>query len=145
MKNLHGTKEKRDRLQQELLQIEKQIFDLETHYLEENKECGNVITGFSDFDDDWVPSGDRRRIFGNASRKDRLFSLSSLTSPATLTRTHKGKSSTMIGSPSDPLHYNDRVQDLDPRLLPDATHPSNRVDGKRAHRKRQKTKKGSES
>ncbi|KAK8940082.1 hypothetical protein KSP40_PGU015802 [Platanthera guangdongensis] len=40
---------KRDKLQEELRSIEKQVYDLETSYLQESNQCGNVLKGFEGF------------------------------------------------------------------------------------------------
>ena len=64
-------------LRGDLSLIEKQIYDLETTYLEETKEFGNIFNGWSIyFSDSKVKS---KKQFTN---EDRLFSLSSITSIA---------------------------------------------------------------
>ncbi|XP_078440439.1 histone acetyltransferase subunit NuA4-domain protein isoform X2 [Wolffia australiana] len=72
---------KRDRLQEELRHIEKQVYDLETSYLQDSAQCGNVLKGFEGFLSSSKSTANLKR-----SRKfqpeDRLFSLSSVTSPA---------------------------------------------------------------
>ncbi|PKU68256.1 hypothetical protein MA16_Dca021084 [Dendrobium catenatum] len=72
---------KRDKLQEELRSIEKQVYDLETSYLQESNQCGNVLKGFEGF-----LSASKSTINLKRSRKfqpeDRIFSLSSATSPA---------------------------------------------------------------
>eukprot|EP00252_Welwitschia_mirabilis_P000478 TRINITY_DN10463_c0_g1_i2.p1 TRINITY_DN10463_c0_g1~~TRINITY_DN10463_c0_g1_i2.p1 ORF type:complete len:101 (+),score=16.58 TRINITY_DN10463_c0_g1_i2:107-409(+) len=74
---------KRDRLQEELRLVEKQVYDLETSYLHDSSQCGNVLRGFEGF-----LSSTRNTANLKRSRKfqpeDRLFSLSSVTSPAVL-------------------------------------------------------------
>jgi chromatin modification-related protein EAF6 len=68
---------RRKELRKELALIEKQIFDLETTYLEETKEVGNIFTGWGAYlAPDKVPK--KKAI----SSDERLFSLSSTTSPA---------------------------------------------------------------
>ncbi|XP_004289937.1 PREDICTED: chromatin modification-related protein eaf6 [Fragaria vesca subsp. vesca] len=72
---------KRTKLQDELRGIEKQVYDLETTYLQDPSQCGNVLKGFEGF-----LSSTKSTSFLKRSRKfqpeDRLFSLSSVTSPA---------------------------------------------------------------
>lgn len=72
---------KRERLQEELRTVEKQVYDLETSYLHDSSQCGNVLRGFEGFLSSTRNTANLRR-----SRKfqpeDRLFSLSSVTSPA---------------------------------------------------------------
>ncbi|KAI0497138.1 hypothetical protein KFK09_023466 [Dendrobium nobile] len=72
---------KRDKLHEELRSIEKQVYDLETSYLQESNQCGNVLKGFEGF-----LSASKSTINLKRSRKfqpeDRIFSLSSATSPA---------------------------------------------------------------
>jgi chromatin modification-related protein EAF6 len=64
-------------LRKELVQIEKQIYDLETTYLEETKEFGNIFTGW-----DAYLSKEKIKQKKTIFTEDRLFSLSSFTSPA---------------------------------------------------------------
>jgi chromatin modification-related protein EAF6 len=66
-----------DRLRTELSQIEKQIYDLETTYLEETKDFGNIFTGW-----DAYLAPDKVKQRKNVLLEDRQFSLSSVTSPA---------------------------------------------------------------
>lgn len=40
---------KRERLQEELRLVEKQVYDLETSYLHDSSQCGNVLRGFEGF------------------------------------------------------------------------------------------------
>ena len=69
---------RRKELRKELALIEKQIFDLETTYLEETKEVGNIFSGWGAYlaPLDKVPK--KKAITSD----ERLFSLSSITSPA---------------------------------------------------------------
>ncbi|EPS67332.1 hypothetical protein M569_07443, partial [Genlisea aurea] len=73
---------KREKLQNELRSIEKQVYELETSYLQETTSFGNALKGFE---------GNRSSSKNNASSskkskklqaEDRIFSLSSVTSPA---------------------------------------------------------------
>ncbi|CAK9866882.1 unnamed protein product [Sphagnum jensenii] len=72
---------KKEKLQEELRSVEKQVYDLETTYLHDSSHSGNVLKGFDGF----LASGKgasnlkRPRKF---QPEDRLFSLSSVTSPA---------------------------------------------------------------
>ncbi|KAH9620219.1 hypothetical protein KSS87_014446 [Heliosperma pusillum] len=72
---------KRAKLHEELRNIEKQVFDMETTYLQDPSQCGNVLKGYEGF-----LSTSKSTTMLKRSRKfqpeDRLFSLSSTTSPA---------------------------------------------------------------
>ncbi|WRX07697.1 Chromatin modification-related protein Eaf6 - like 1 [Theobroma cacao] len=72
---------KRAKLQEELRNIERQVYDMETSYLQDPSQCGNVLKGFEGF-----LSSSKNTALLKRSRKfqpeDRLFSLSSVTSPA---------------------------------------------------------------
>ncbi|XP_042513274.1 chromatin modification-related protein MEAF6-like isoform X3 [Macadamia integrifolia] len=72
---------KRVKLHEELRNIEKQVYELETSYLQDSNQCGNVLKGF-----EWFLSASKSTTNLKRSRKfqpeDRLFSLSSVTSPA---------------------------------------------------------------
>ncbi|XP_073108749.1 uncharacterized protein [Elaeis guineensis] len=72
---------KKEKLQEELRNIEKQVYDLETSYLQDSNQCGNVLKGFEGF-----LSSSKSTINLKRPRKfqpdDRIFSLSSVTSPA---------------------------------------------------------------
>ncbi|KAI8566438.1 hypothetical protein RHMOL_Rhmol02G0040400 [Rhododendron molle] len=71
---------KRQKLQEELHTIEKQVYELETSYLQESSHFGNAFKGF-----DGLLSASRNTTNLKKSRKlqpeDRIFSLSSVTSP----------------------------------------------------------------
>ena len=69
---------RRKDLRQELAYIETQIYDLEGSYLEETREFGNIFTGWSSLINDKAT-----RVKRQTHNEDRLFSLSSVTSPAT--------------------------------------------------------------
>ena len=69
---------RRKDLRQELAYIETQIYDLEGSYLEETREFGNIFTGWSSLISDKVMK-EKKQTYN----EDRLFSLSSVTSPAT--------------------------------------------------------------
>ncbi|XVF80980.1 hypothetical protein PTKIN_Ptkin15bG0119700 [Pterospermum kingtungense] len=72
---------RRTKLQEELRNIERQVYDMETSYLQDPSQCGNVLKGFEGF-----LSSSKNTALLKRSRKfqpeDRLFSLSSVTSPA---------------------------------------------------------------
>ncbi|XP_054800763.1 uncharacterized protein LOC129304938 [Prosopis cineraria] len=72
---------RRAKLHEELRNIEKQVYDMETSYLQDPGQCGNVLKGFEGF-----LSSSKNTALLKRSRKfqpeDRLFSLSSVTSPA---------------------------------------------------------------
>ncbi|XP_044503519.1 chromatin modification-related protein MEAF6-like isoform X2 [Mangifera indica] len=72
---------KRTKLLEELRNIERQVYDMETSYLQDPSQCGNVLKGFEGF-----LSSSKNTALLKRSRKfqpeDRLFSLSSVTSPA---------------------------------------------------------------
>ena len=70
------SKRKRD-LRNELPILEKQIFDLETTYLEETRDSGNVFVGWAQLID--AERGRPKRVPLN---EEKHFSLSSVTSPA---------------------------------------------------------------
>ncbi|XVF32399.1 hypothetical protein REPUB_Repub17cG0078900 [Reevesia pubescens] len=72
---------RRAKLQEDLRNIEKQVYDMETSYLQDPNQCGNVLKGFEGF-----LASSKNTALLKRSRKfqpeDRLFSLSSVTSPA---------------------------------------------------------------
>ncbi|KAI4368404.1 hypothetical protein MLD38_016963 [Melastoma candidum] len=72
---------KRSKLNEELRAIENQVYEMETSYLQDPSQCGNVLKGFEGF-----LSASKSTALLKRSRKfqpeDRLFSLSSITSPA---------------------------------------------------------------
>ncbi|KAM7254287.1 hypothetical protein ACFE04_031969 [Oxalis oulophora] len=100
---LNSVLAKRAKLQEELRTIETQVYDMETSYLQDPTQCGNVLKGYEGF----LSSSKNTALYANLtplfisclhlqdlsalanwkrSRKfqheDRLFSLSSVTSPA---------------------------------------------------------------
>ncbi|KMZ62784.1 Chromatin modification-related protein MEAF6 [Zostera marina] len=72
---------KKEKLMEDLCHIEKQVYDLETSYLQDSSQTGNVIKGFEGYLSSSKNTANLKR-----SRKfqpeDRLFSFSSVTSPA---------------------------------------------------------------
>lgn len=65
-------------LMTELTQIEKQIYELETNYLEESREFGNIFTGWTKYVSGEILPKPKKQV----TNEERLFSLSSVTSPA---------------------------------------------------------------
>lgn len=61
-----------------------QIYDLETTYLEETKEFGNIFTGWDSY-----LSSEKVKLRKNVLLEDRQFSLSSVTSPASRREVNK--------------------------------------------------------
>eukprot|EP01031_Cornospumella_fuschlensis_P034119 gene34119-41293_t len=76
--NLASLQKKRKELKGELVQIEKQIYDLETTYLEETRDFGNIFTGWDMYGADGQKTKSKKAI----QNDERHFSLSSVTSPA---------------------------------------------------------------
>ena len=75
---------RRKELRNELSLIEKQIYDLETTYLEETKGFGNIFIGWNGY-----LATEKQKGKKNVTNEERLFSLSSLTSPASRKETIK--------------------------------------------------------
>ena len=80
---------RRKELRKELALLEKQIFDLETTYLEETKDIGNIFQGWTTYLSNEKVKG--RKVVTN---DERLFSLSSVTSPATKKTEKSGSGAT---------------------------------------------------
>jgi chromatin modification-related protein EAF6 len=80
---------RRKELRKELALLEKQIFDLETTYLEETKDIGNIFQG-------WTTYLSNEKVKGKkvVTNDERLFSLSSVTSPATKKTEKSGSGAT---------------------------------------------------
>jgi chromatin modification-related protein EAF6 len=80
---------RRKELRKELALLEKQIFDLETTYLEETKDIGNIFQG-------WTTYLSNEKVKGKkvVTKDERLFSLSSVTSPATKKTEKSGSGAT---------------------------------------------------
>ena len=75
---------RRKELRSELALIEKQIYDLESTYLEETRSFGNVFVGWDGYFNpnqtrDQTTRGKNKKTITN---EERFFSLSSMTSPA---------------------------------------------------------------
>eukprot|EP01031_Cornospumella_fuschlensis_P028890 gene28890-34864_t len=85
--NLASLQKKRKELKGELVQIEKQIYDLETTYLEETRDFGNIFTGWDMYGADGQKTKSKKAI----QNDERHFSLSSITSPASRKEENKKK------------------------------------------------------
>jgi len=85
--SVSSLQKRRKELRTELSLIEKQIYDLESTYLEDTKEFGNIFTGWDSY-----LSKEKVKLKTKITNDDRLFSLSSVTSPASR-RDDKNKSS----------------------------------------------------
>eukprot|EP00897_Mesotaenium_endlicherianum_P006979 jgi/Mesen1/6309/ME000325S05434 len=72
---------KRDKLEDELRHVEKQVYDLETAYLHDASQCGNVLKGFESFLSSTKSNSSSKRP-RKFQAEDRVFSLSSMSSPA---------------------------------------------------------------
>jgi chromatin modification-related protein EAF6 len=86
-------------LKVELAHIEKQIYDLETTYLEDTQQFGNIFVGWNRYFLHQQASGKKHAGVGP---DERLFSLSSSSSPASLQRrtSSKNELSNVSGSSS---------------------------------------------
>ncbi|KAI5649560.1 hypothetical protein M9H77_35565 [Catharanthus roseus] len=73
---------KRQKLQEELRNVEKQVYELETSYLQETSNFGNAFKGFEGFLSSSKTTSNLKRS-KKFQPEDRVFSLSSVTSPAT--------------------------------------------------------------
>ncbi|ONK66307.1 uncharacterized protein A4U43_C06F6340 [Asparagus officinalis] len=71
---------KREKLKEELRMIERQVYDLETSYLQESSQYGSVLKGFEGFLS--LSKSTNMKRSRKFQPEDRLFSLSSVTSPA---------------------------------------------------------------
>lgn len=74
---MSAIQKRRKELRTELSLIEKQIYDLETTYLEDSKEFGNIFIGW-----DAYLAPEKIKCKKTVLNEERLFSLSSVTSPA---------------------------------------------------------------
>ncbi|KAK9665760.1 hypothetical protein RND81_14G134100 [Saponaria officinalis] len=72
---------KREKLQDELRNIEKQVYELETSYLQDSNHFGHVLKGFEGFLNSSKTTSNVKRP-RKFQPEDRVFSLSSITSPA---------------------------------------------------------------
>lgn len=67
-----------------------QIYDLESTYLDETKDLGNIFTGWENY-----TSKDKVKVRKSIANEERLFSLSSVTSPAS--RREDAKQQKLLG------------------------------------------------
>lgn len=72
---------RKEMLEEELKSVEKQVYDLETSYLHDSALSGNVLKGFESFLTS-SKGGHNLKRPKKFQPEDRLFSLSSVTSPA---------------------------------------------------------------
>ncbi|XP_074319515.1 uncharacterized protein LOC141656503 [Silene latifolia] len=72
---------KRGKLKDELRNIEKQVYELETSYLQDSNQFGHVLKGFEGFINSSKSTINLKRP-RKFQPEDRIFSLSSITSPA---------------------------------------------------------------
>ncbi|CAO2821607.1 unnamed protein product [Amaranthus hypochondriacus] len=80
---------KREKLQDELRNIEKQVFELETTYLQDSNQFGHVLKGFEGFLSSSKSTANLKRS-RRFQPEDRIFSLSSVTSPVVEEQTDVG-------------------------------------------------------
>mmetsp|Transcript_15122 Transcript_15122/g.20869 ORF Transcript_15122/g.20869 Transcript_15122/m.20869 type:complete len:107 (-) Transcript_15122:232-552(-) len=72
---------KKEQLEEAVRLVEKQVYDLETSYLNDSSQYGNILKGFEGY---LAPTKTQsQKKSRNFKVEDRLFSLSSSTSPAT--------------------------------------------------------------
>ncbi len=76
---LNAIQQRKERLDEELKQVEKHVYDLETTYLNDSSQHGNVIKGFEGFLSQTKSTNLKKSR--NFKPEDRLFSMSSTTSP----------------------------------------------------------------
>jgi hypothetical protein len=74
---MSAIQKRRKELRTELSLIEKQIYDLETNYLEESRDFGNIFVGWNTY-----LAPEKIKVKKVIQNDERLFSLSSVTSPA---------------------------------------------------------------
>ena len=69
---LAALQQRKERLDEELKQVEKQVYDLETTYLNESSQYGNVLKGFEGFLSQTKNTSQKKAR--NFKPEDRLFS-----------------------------------------------------------------------
>eukprot|EP01016_Furgasonia_blochmanni_P027240 TRINITY_DN2876_c0_g1_i16.p1 TRINITY_DN2876_c0_g1~~TRINITY_DN2876_c0_g1_i16.p1 ORF type:complete len:125 (+),score=31.44 TRINITY_DN2876_c0_g1_i16:252-626(+) len=82
--SLQEIADKRKHLENEILQLEKQIYDLETNLCYGDNMSGNIIKGFESY---LSNKNAKNQLYNNFKKQkcnpnERIFSLSSVTSPA---------------------------------------------------------------
>ena len=82
---LAALQQRKERLDEELKQVEKQVYDLETTYLNDSSQYGNVLKGFEGFLSQTKNTSQKKAR--NFKPEDRLFSLSSTSSHTARTST----------------------------------------------------------
>eukprot|EP00959_Pyramimonas_sp_CCMP1952_P411250 8617600-Pyramimonas_sp.AAC.1 len=70
MSKIHQLQARKDRLEDELRHVEKQVYDLETSYLNDSSQYGNVLKGFEGF---LAPSKTNRVRVHRVAHGGRLF------------------------------------------------------------------------
>jgi len=90
---MSAIQKRRKELRTELSLIEKQIYDLETTYLEDSKDFGNIFIGW-----DAYLAAEKIKSKKTIANEERLFSLSSVTSPASK-KEEKDKEKEKTGAP----------------------------------------------
>ncbi len=88
---MSAIQKRRKELRTELSLIEKQIYDLESTYLEDSRDFGNIFQGWGQY-----LSQDKTRPKKGVQNEERLFSLSSVTSPASR-KAEKDKEKALAG------------------------------------------------
>eukprot|EP00898_Chlorokybus_atmophyticus_P003853 jgi/Chlat1/4469/Chrsp29S08889 len=73
--------QRKEKLEDELWAIERQIYEMESSYLQDSSQTGNVFKGYDGFLSATSKASSMKRARG-FKVEDRLFSLSSITSPA---------------------------------------------------------------
>mmetsp|Transcript_8266 Transcript_8266/g.8432 ORF Transcript_8266/g.8432 Transcript_8266/m.8432 type:complete len:132 (-) Transcript_8266:70-465(-) len=82
---VHEAEKVKAQLRDELVALEKQIYECENQYLEDTKNFGNILTGWDIYFNKERKPKTKRSILN----EDKLFSLSSITSPATKKEDYK--------------------------------------------------------
>jgi len=75
---LQRVQERKQKLEEELKLVEKQVYELESAYLTEHAQCGSVLKGFDSFLMS-SKSGSNQKRSRTFKPEERLFSLSSVT------------------------------------------------------------------
>lgn len=84
---VESLEEQRLKIKKDLQSIERQIYFLEEHYLEETSSVGNVVKGWDQFLGASLPKSNQNLSSASSSKRsriiaqDRVFSMSSTTAP----------------------------------------------------------------